>query len=169
MSAPQSSKDALAAPLLMDDEEEEEIIPTAGGGGGAPKIPRESMEETTQHFIEDLQLEREQSLIIGGTTDGANDAEEETDEAGKLASAGTTGEDDDDVRLPTPPLPPFRSAETFLSTASSPRGRAQAFLRNKLGPLAGGSPKSASSPGVVVEHALHTTKESSVPLRPLLD
>ena len=77
MSAPGSSRD-LAAPLL-DAEEEEEIIPT----------PRESMEETTQHFIEDLQLEREQSLIIGGTTtteNNNNDATEDLkddDEGGK--------------------------------------------------------------------------------------
>ncbi|CAL6335871.1 unnamed protein product [Bathycoccus prasinos] len=67
-----------------------------------------------------------------------------------------------------------QSAETFLSTASSPRGRAQAFLRNKLGPFAGGggggSPRSgaaSSTPGT--EQTLHTARESSVPLRPLLD
>jgi len=86
MSAPGSSKD-LAAPLL-EDEEKEEIIPTAAGDAvSAPKIPRESMEESTQHFIEDLQLEREQSLIIGGTTttENNNDAEEakDNDEGGK--------------------------------------------------------------------------------------
>ena len=61
-----------------------------------------------------------------------------------------------------------------MSTASSPRGRAQAFLRNKLGPFAGGggggSPRSgaaSSTPGT--EQTLHTARESSVPLRPLLD
>ena len=150
-----------------EEEEEEDIIPIS--------VPRESMEETTQHLIEDLQMERLASMSreSGFEREASDDvryAERERGRADAIgpASAGTLGENAPNLPLPPPPPPPpFRSVETFLSTASSPRGRAQTFLWNKM-EQRGGSPR-ASSPGVVVEQALHTANEASVPLRPLLD
>jgi acyl-CoA synthetase (AMP-forming)/AMP-acid ligase II len=155
------------APLLGEEEREEQ-----------QRQHRESMEETTQHLIEDLQMERRQSmslerttLITADTTANAGEDDAKKNTAGTISSL-----DGGEKELPNqqPLAPPFRSAETFLSTASSPRGRAQAFLRNKLGPFAGGggggSPRSgaaSSTPGT--EQTLHTARESSVPLRPLLD
>ncbi|CAL6342202.1 predicted protein [Bathycoccus prasinos] len=154
-------------PLLGEEEREEQ-----------QRQHRESMEETTQHLIEDLQMERRQSmslerttLITADTTANAGEDDAKKNTAGTISSL-----DGGEKELPNqqPLAPPFRSAETFLSTASSPRGRAQAFLRNKLGPFAGGggggSPRSgaaSSTPGT--EQTLHTARESSVPLRPLLD
>jgi len=59
-----------------------------------------------------------------------------------------------------------RNQETYMSTASSPRGRAQAFLRGKLGPFARGINSQYTNDN---EQTLHTAKETSVPLRPLLE
>ena len=86
------------------------------------------MEETTQHLIEDLQMERRQSMSLERTTiitaDTTTNAGE--DDA-KKNTAGTSSSLEKELLNQQPLAPPFRSAETFLSTASSPRGRAQAF------------------------------------------
>ncbi len=109
-----------------EEEEEEDISPIS--------VPRESMEETTQHLIEDLQMERLASMSreSGFEREASDDvryAERERGRADAIgpASAGTLGENAPNLPLPPPPAP-FRSVETFLSTASSPRGRAQTFL-----------------------------------------
>ena len=119
-----SRADATFETPVLDEEEEEDIIPIS-----VP--PRESMEETTQHLIEDLQMERlaTMSRESGGFDERESedevrgDAERGADAIGP-ASAGTLG----DYAPNLPPPPPFRSVETFLSTASSPRGRAQTFV-----------------------------------------
>ena len=106
-----------------------------------------------------MSLERT-TLITADTTANAGEDDAKKNTAGTISSL-----DGGEKELPNqqPLAPPFRSAETFLSTASSPRGRAQAFLRNKLGPFAGGggggSPRSgaaSSTPGT--EQTLHTAR-----------